>query len=353
MPDKTQVCVPDFGYGETIRYMAVKSNLLYGDSETIIRAAQTLASMKKRASDAIADLELVLFSYTISVEVAQNIIIALDQISPMYEKLMKPTLTARLAVLAAADQVSNSKPKVSRSDMVTSNIIQEDGDIMDTDLSRKCFFCEKEQVCDEAELLFMDQIKTKDKFYCTECLRHYRHNNYSDRILMLSFRAIFGYWYYEEYRYPKIPTMYLSEIAEQIHWHKEIGLKNPLFSYDDESSIWFVNFGGVGASKKVTAVDCSKKTICSILDIFSGIANIDLPKLEEKYNLAIDQYCEKFVRPEGGKLLCPTLKDCGHVKWQGSSYNAYYAVNGKVPIEKTREFLPELISPDKHWRRHS
>lgn len=180
---------------------------------------------------------------------------------------------------------------------------------------RKCFFCEKTCQINFEQSSFLQKLSGPGKFFCPFCLRHNLHNKDNRDILILSFRSIVGYLYFQNYLYTLNQNkIWISEIEDYVLSHKLAGEVNPLFLYDVDTMLWFVDFSRVGQSKKKIPINEILKTISSILTCFNlweTIPNLKTSSLFKKYNDAIKLFYESRYRPENKKILIPTLIECG------------------------------------------
>ena len=250
--------------------------------------------------------------------------------------------------------------KVSDVKVITQNkvdIIQSPFDKFEgIEVSKKCSFCEKEAIIHPGNQGILDKLCQNNRFFCNFCLRNNYHTKDNRNILMLTFRSIIGYFYYEFYQFPKQTLMYLSEIQDYIDLHKEIGLLNPVFNYDPESCVWFIDFRRVGETKKKINIKEVYSTIVDILASFNLISNvkgIQVSKMYAKYQEAIKDFYEKRYRPDGKKICIPTLKGCGFVEWGNSTIyvQGQPVQNQKMNIEETRNFMPFMIDPEKYCQK--
>jgi len=173
-----------------------------------------------------------------------------------------------------------------------------------------------------------------DQFYCPFCLRNRFNTRNNKHILILSFRSLVGYYYYEKYAYTHNREVWISEIMDFMESHAAAGLVNPLFSYDPESMLWFIDFSKVGKGRKKVKVAEVLKTILSILTCFNinqHVTNGKLSKFYLKYEEAILKFYQQRYRPEDRKHLIPTLANCGIYE------------NKKYSLENTRLFTPAKI----------
>lgn len=105
--------------------------------------------------------------------------------------------------------------------------------------------------------------------------------------------------------------MYLSEIEDYISVHKEVGLQNPLFSYDDETYLWYVDFSRIGKSKKKVPVENTMQTVNNILACFNLYRYIsgNVGSLSMAYSKAIEKFYANRIRPDDKKFLIPTFSN--------------------------------------------
>lgn len=363
MPNLTKVFVQENGYQESeVSYNTIISDLTtsVGGGVTLeirCRAARTLGALGVLAGDAVQYLEHIVYAAN-DVTLVNASLDALKKISPKYRENGVNAMHgvhARIAAIQASGEKTET-PTPAKKKMNEIQIVQADGEL-GAAMSRKCSFCEKEAVAQPESQRLTEKLCQPNKFFCNFCLRHNLHMKDNKHVLMLTFRAVFGYYYYEFYQTPKQPTMYLSEIQDYIDLHRDTGLLNPLFNYDPESYIWFIDFRRVGSGKKNITVEDVQKTVIDVLASFNLatlVPGVDMNKLYQKYREAIDDFYTKRYRPEGKRLLVPTLKNCGNVVW-GGLHNAHWQAqqqqSQKMTLEDTKGFLPDLIEPAKYWRK--
>lgn len=197
-----------------------------------------------------------------------------------------------------------------------------------------CHFCEKKVKTDLLNNRLCEKLVKSKNFYCSFCVRNKFFTKKKRDILKLSFRGIIGYLYWRYYR-TKDKKIYLSEIKDMINSHIEVGLENPLFSYDPETFIWFVDFSSVGISKRKVPVEEIYKTVINILVCFnlyeSTTGGVQGHKLYEKFREAIELFYKQRKRPEGKTLLVPTLSKCGGT------------FDVKFDYNRCRDFLPKHL----------
>jgi hypothetical protein len=139
----------------------------------------------------------------------------------------------------------------------------------------------------------------------------------------------------------------------------KIGLRNPLFNYDPESLIWFVDFRRVGKSKKKLPLEEVKKTLVEMLASFNlhvHVKGLNMTAYFEKFEEAIHEFYDKRYRPEGKRLLAPTFKGCGSPEWGqlNTSHQFISPVHSgnKLGIEETKNFTPNLLK-EHLWNKTS
>lgn len=178
----------------------------------------------------------------------------------------------------------------------------------------ECAYCGKRMEL-HAEVAKLHERLNEREFYCDFCLRHKFYTKHSRHVLMLTFRAIIAYYYYAYYRaHFGSRRMYWSEIQEYVQTHMRVGLQNPVFFYDPDTYVWFVDFSRVGKGKGKVRLEDVLKTICNILICFNiplHMNNVRMFEIYDKYREAIDKFYSQRNRPTGKKLLVPTLSGCG------------------------------------------
>ena len=179
------------------------------------------------------------------------------------------------------------------------------------EFSQKCYFCEKTVRYNNITKDYLKVFNPKNRMYCTMCLRLGMHHRDSSNVLMLSFRGIIGHYY--SYLYKNSNVISLSEIFDYITEHKKVGLTNPVFSYDEEYLNWFVDFNLVGTTKRKMRINAIYNHIINILICFelkNQLPSIQSEAFFKKYKDAIELFYKERKRPEGRKILCPTLRGC-------------------------------------------
>lgn len=170
----------------------------------------------------------------------------------------------------------------------------------------KCCFCEK--YCKTFNNFYQFYVNKKlsgqNKYFCSFCLRHNFNNKKNKDILILSFRGIIGYFYFQKYLHSQ--EMWIEEIKDYINCHVEAGLTNPVFSYDPDTFLWFIDFSKVGKSKKKIPLEEVLKTIVNILTCFNLYDTMPSVDFYKKYEVAIRIFYDRRYRPNKRKILTPT-----------------------------------------------
>jgi hypothetical protein len=216
---------------------------------------------------------------------------------------------------------------------------QEDlkGELSDR-IHQQCCFCEKTLGLYPPQRRLCERL-SGDSFYCVFCLRHGFNTKANRHVLVMSFRAIAGYYYYEKYQYANHRQLWVSEIEDYLDAHEAVGLQNPVFSYDPESMLWFVDFNKVGRGRRKIRIHDVLKTVVNILACFNlpeHVTTLKMPKLYQKYSEAIEKFYTQRYRPDDRRLLIPTLQNCG--VWESKKYG----------MENTRCFCsPKLLLTER------
>lgn len=175
-----------------------------------------------------------------------------------------------------------------------------------------------------------------DGFHCSFCLRNGFHTKHSKNILAMSFRGIIGWYYYDLYLASRAMSISVSEIQDCIDSHAKTGLQNPVFFYDDESYLWFIDFGKVGKGRKKVRLDEVLKTVVNILSCFNlyeRLTAIRIPAMYQKYEEAVTKFYSQRSRPTDKRLCIPTLYGCGMTE-----------THKKFSWEDTRQFVPASLT---------
>ena len=196
----------------------------------------------------------------------------------------------------------------------------------------ECGFCGKREGLYEHARKMCEKLSGND-YYCTFCLSKGFHTKNNRNILIMSFRAIIGYYYYGLYVNPTNPDniLYLSQIEDYVDAHIEAGLQNPIFSYDHQTFLWFIDFSRVGRDRKKVKYEEILKTVANILvcfNLYHHIQRIKVATLYEKYEESVRKFQETRYRPEGKPYLIPTLQSC----------TDFINISKAFTIEDTRSF---------------
>lgn len=208
-------------------------------------------------------------------------------------------------------------------------------------VSGNCYFCGKTMIFTESLRQCTETIAGPDKqgrkrLYCTHCLRNdYYKVRHIRNTLMLSFRGIIGYYYYCFHQIPKNAFMWLSDLEAYINLHVKVGIQNPLFRYDPESLLWFVDFSKVGIKPRQMPLSFVLDTVADILAAFNLHENVreaSTATLFNKFREAIVDFHNHRRRPNNQRILVPTLYGCG--------IPHETALNKAIPVNWLRDFTP-------------
>ena len=170
-----------------------------------------------------------------------------------------------------------------------------------------CAFCEK--LVKITPVNFHSCSNLGNNSYCPFCLRNkfnYRDNH---NVLILSFRGIIGYYYHRMYR-TKPTKLWVSQIEDMIEKHVEIGLSNPILSYDPSTFLWFADFNRIGSYKHKVPFDEIQVTLEQIFDTFDVQGNISLyaeTNIWKRFDEAFKLFYKQRKRPKDKKKLIPTF----------------------------------------------
>lgn len=177
-------------------------------------------------------------------------------------------------------------------------------------LYRVCVFCDKVVRVGGTNLHSCSNL-TGQEFFCPFCIRNNHHFRSSRNILILSFRAIIAYYYWKFYcEHHNTYLIYLYDLERYIERHMNIGLQNPVFSYDPNTFLWFIDFNRVGTGKGKAPYVEVVKTIDLMFEEFQidqYCTQYVKNDIKEKFSTAIDLFYEKRKRPKDRRMLIPTL----------------------------------------------
>lgn len=185
------------------------------------------------------------------------------------------------------------------------------GNELSDNFYRVCVFCDK--VVRVSPQFFKSCAQLSgNKFFCPFCLRNDHNHRDSRHILLMSYRAIIGYLYYVHYDGKSPRDIYFSQIERYIEKHQNVGLSNPVFSYDPHTFLWFVDFNKVGSAKNKAPFEEVKHTIKLMLDAFELKNNYHEKMYDEmldKFIKAATTFYEQRKRPKNRRMLIPTIED--------------------------------------------
>lgn len=206
------------------------------------------------------------------------------------------------------------KQKLERTDVKVSSVSDSNDLSEGTRVYATCSFCEKTTILTKNILEFNKSV-SEGQMFCPVCLRN---NMYRTRIsrntLMLTYRGIIGYYYHCFHLAGKHPSMWINDIHGYIELHQKFGQQNPLFKYDPETFIWFVDFSRIGTGKRKVPVEHVLETIIqqiAAFNLYDVIKESSPVNLYNKYKEAVIEFLHHRRRPPNSKLLSPTLYGCG------------------------------------------
>jgi len=252
------------------------------------------------------------------------------------------------------------KPATRHRTMLTSVEVQvEGGDTLEIEAGKawcKCNFCGKETEVNASVRRFTDKLSGPDRFYCCFCLRHRLNQRDARHTLALTFRGIIGYYYHAFYANSKQVHMTISEMWDYVNLHVQAGSQNPLFIYDPDTFLWFVDFTRVGKSRRKLPIEDILATISEVLlsfNLLDNVKDIKPHKLYLKYEEAVLKFYHQRTRPSGARILSPTLFKTGASDYAAERLardltglcNGTVVNNEKrrLDYESTRSFLPSVL----------
>ncbi len=200
-------------------------------------------------------------------------------------------------------------------------------------VAKNCFFCHKLVKASPEAFQSMQKL-TGTKFYCSFCIRHNFHYRTNCNILLMSYRGIIGYYYLKNYldKHYNLKRLWWSDIDLFIKQHAEIGMTNPVFTYDPDTFMWFVDFNRIGVAGKKMPYELVEQTTKKMLEAFK-VKVVMNPYVEtqmlSKYTEAMKLFYEKRQRPPEKRMLIPTLSQQGQTD--------------EGLLEKTRNFLKKHL----------
>jgi len=208
-----------------------------------------------------------------------------------------------------------------------------------TRVSGTCFFCEKNSVYPKNLRKISELIVGPKKLFCNFCLRNEFYKlRHQKHVLLMSFRGVIAYYYYCFHLSPKTSAMYMMDLEGYINLHVRFGKQNPLFRYDPESYLWFVDFSKVGNKPRQMPLEYVLETVVGILstfDIYNNAKDVSPAQFFQKYREAITDFHHHRRRPKSQRILTPTFYGCGipHETNLGRA----------IPVNMLRNFTPNQL----------
>lgn len=214
----------------------------------------------------------------------------------------------------------------------------------------KCNFCQSMISLTPRKREMWKEASGAGHFYCGFCLSNNYNTKLSKHVLITSFRAIIGYYYYGLYL-NNSKNMSFSQILDIVKNHEEVGLKNPIMKYDPSTHLWFINFHKIGNKNKSLGIDHLLKSTLEIITSFQipmHIKGASPFKLFKKYQEAFILFYQQRTRPEGSKILSPTMIKTGAPEYSGdkiyspflpiANYNTA-DVKRKIQVGELKSFI--------------
>ncbi len=148
-----------------------------------------------------------------------------------------------------------------------------------------------------------------NKFYCPFCIRNNFHHRSNRNVLIVSYRAILGYYYQKLYdQNPR--KLCFSQLEQCIEQHALIGLQNPVFSYDPYTFLWFVNFNNIGVDNRKAPIKEVQNIITQMYSVFNIEKHVNKNAsvaMLEKFEKALVVFYKNRKRPKDRRMLIPTF----------------------------------------------
>lgn len=328
-----------------------------GDSASISEITKLIADLENWNSPKIREQAIAKIS---KLEIVHNSLVeALRRIAKdaPYSELGKSALNAIDSMYVS----SKLKKSSILSKTMTTNveIISDDGnglEVASSNVYCRCNFCSKDTIMTSSSRRLTDRLSGPGRFYCAFCLRNKFNQRDSRHTLIMSYRGIIGYYYYAFYMMSKNINMTINEIWDYVNLHIKIGTQNPLFAYDPESFLWFIDFNRVGvAARKMPIKDilCTVAEMLMAFALHENVKDIKPHKMYLKYEEAILKFYHQRTRPVNMRILSPTLKLTGASEYSGEKpardfFTHSTVTSGverkKIPIDETRNFLPQILN---------
>ena len=187
------------------------------------------------------------------------------------------------------------------------------GDELSNTFFRSCSFCSKMVKVSSSNFRSCINLGGK-RFFCPFCIRNNFHFRSSRNVLGLSYRSIIGHYYHKHYLKHVTKKLFLNQIQDCIDNHIRVGLRSPVFSYDADTYMWFLDFNRVGKdSRKAPCAEvlATAKTMLYCFGLSKVYGSWVFNNMWEKYDTAIKLFYEKRQRPKNKRMLVPTLKGVG------------------------------------------
>jgi len=192
-------------------------------------------------------------------------------------------------------------------DVDLTKIASNSGEELSDSFYRNCSFCEK--FVKITPLNFNSCYNIGKNQYCPFCLRHNFHYKNNHNILIFSFRAIIGHYYYRFYKC-KPHKIWVSQIENMIDRHVLVGLHNPTLTYDPFTFLWFADFNKIGTDvhkAPFDEVDQTIKRMYEIFDLDNFLSSNSEKTMWDRFHKASKLFYQQRKRPKDRRMLIPTF----------------------------------------------
>ena len=257
-----------------------------------------------------------------------------------------PTTATTTGSVTTTAKKQDKKPEKSK-------VIIKELELPPTDLGEgarawgQCNFCGKVCMFHGDLKKCCERVVGPNHLYCHFCIRNDLYQRYAKNTLILTFRGVIGYYYYC-FHACKQPAMWITDLHDYIELHIRLGVQNPIFRYDPESFLWFIDFSKVGTGRRKMPVEYILQTVVEILagfNLYENVRECSPFKMYDKYREAIMDFYHHRKRPPEQKILAPTLVGTG------IPHESTFNVDKAIPVHLLRNFSPAMMTENQYWHR--
>lgn len=225
-----------------------------------------------------------------------------------YEYTPNVHTNASLTIGGQINGQVNSQPRIIKDVSISQKIKPDDKIIMDN-FETICAICQT-PIKYNLKKNPIHYHLSKEQHTCIFCTKH-QFIKRKQHILVLSFRAIIAYYYQFIYckNFSNYHHLSLYEIHKIIKNHYKTGIQNPLFYYEQENMLWFIDFSHITTKDAYNITLGHVKKIYNQMRVKTLVGPQVYKEMWEKYRKAIDEFYKTRNRPEDRKLLIPTFYD--------------------------------------------